>query len=498
MQRPVPLTRDLVLVGGGHAHALVLRRWGMSPLPGARLTLINPAPTAPYTGMLPGYVAGHYGRDAVEIDLVRLARFAGARLILGIASGIDRDARLVHVGGWAPLRYDTVSLDVGVSSDLPGIPGFQSHAACAKPMGPFAERWSRYCADVQRGKADPHVAVIGAGVAGVELALAIHHRLSAFGGPRVTLIEAGQALAGLAGNTRAILFERLRRADIRLIEGEGAAEVTADGVVTTAGRCVRAAFTVGAAGAKPFPWLADLGLAHEGGFLTVDATLRSVTDGRVYASGDCAHLGFAPRPKAGVFAVRAAPTLYTNLRAELAGGPRRAFQPQRNYLKLISLGCQEALADRSGMSVAGAWVWRWKDRIDRAFMDKLGKVPPMRRPPLPTPRAKGVSAAAGAQPPCAACGGKVGPGGLAAALAQLPPTTREDVLSRPGDDAAILRTGGATQVITTDHLRTFTEDPVVLARIATLHALGDIWAMGATPQAATATVILPHMVPDMA
>ena len=83
----LPATRDLVLIGGGHAHALVLRMWGMDPLPGARLTLISPEPVAPYTGMLPGHVAGHYRRDEMMIDLVRLARHAGARLILGARHG---------------------------------------------------------------------------------------------------------------------------------------------------------------------------------------------------------------------------------------------------------------------------------------------------------------------------------------------------------------------------------------------------------------------------
>ena len=87
----LPLTRDLVLIGGGHSHALVLRMWGMNPLPGARLTVINPGPTAPYSGMLPGFVAGHYDRDALDIDLVQLARFAGARVILGDALALDGD-----------------------------------------------------------------------------------------------------------------------------------------------------------------------------------------------------------------------------------------------------------------------------------------------------------------------------------------------------------------------------------------------------------------------
>ena len=125
MQAALPLTRDLVLVGGGHTHALVLRKWGMAPLPGARVTLINPGPSAPYTGMLPGFIAGHYQRDDLDIDLVRLARFAGARLVLEPAIGIDRHARQVLFKNRPPISFDVLSIDVGITSDLKVIPGFK-------------------------------------------------------------------------------------------------------------------------------------------------------------------------------------------------------------------------------------------------------------------------------------------------------------------------------------------------------------------------------------
>ena len=159
---PLPLTRDLVLVGGGHAHALVLRRWAMAPLPGARVTLINPGPTAAYSGMLPGFVAGHYPRAALEIDLVRLAQAAGARLILGPVEGIDLAARKLHVPGRGPVEFDIASINVGVSSAMPELPGFGEHGVPAKPLEALAERWDRFRA----GRGPARVAVIGGGVAG--------------------------------------------------------------------------------------------------------------------------------------------------------------------------------------------------------------------------------------------------------------------------------------------------------------------------------------------
>lgn len=126
MRSELPPSRDLVLIGGGHTHALVLRRWGMEKLAGARVTLVNPSAEAPYTGMLPGYVAGHYQRAGLDIDLIGLARFAGANLVLDKATGIDREARLVFLEGSAPVRYDVASIDVGATSALPEVSGFEA------------------------------------------------------------------------------------------------------------------------------------------------------------------------------------------------------------------------------------------------------------------------------------------------------------------------------------------------------------------------------------
>jgi selenide,water dikinase len=495
MQMPLPITRDLVLVGGGHAHALVLRRWGMRPLPGVRLTVINPGPDAPYTGMLPGHVAGHYARADLEIDLVRLARFAGARLIDGRAEGIDRAAARVHVPGRPPVPYDVASIDIGISSGLPGLPGFAEHGVAAKPLGAFVAAWETFLDAVEAGRKPPEIAVIGAGVGGVELAFAMAFRLRAAGhAPRVALVDAGRALGGIGGAAAQVLRNRLTQEGIRLVEAAEPARVTAEALDLSDGRAVPAAFVVAAAGARPQSWLAETGLPLKDGFIRVDASLRSVGDPAIYAAGDCAHLDHAPRPKAGVFAVRAAPVLWWNLRADLSGSQRRAFHPQRDYLKLVSMGAKEAVADRSGLALSGGWVWRMKDRIDRAFIDRLRNLPRMDPPRAPADVARGVrEELAGGKPICGGCGAKLGGAALAGVLGTLPAPARKDILSRPGDDAAVIAFGPARQVVTTDHLRAFTEDPWTLARIAAVHAMGDVWAMGAEPQAALATVILPRM-----
>lgn len=490
-----PQIKDLVLVGGGHAHALVLRMWGMDPLPGARLTVINPDPVAPYTGMLPGLIAGHYRREDMMLDLVRLCRFAGARLILDRATGIDREARLIRLEGRAPLPYDLASVDVGITSDLPDLPG-AAHAVAAKPLAAYAAAWEAFLA---RDLAFPRVAILGAGLGGVELALASAHRLTASGAkPQVTLIDrATGLLPGLGALARRKVLARLAADRIVVRAGVAVAEIGPQSVTLVAGEEIGSDFTLTVTGARPQGWLAETGLEVDRGFLVTDERLRT-SDPAIFAAGDCATIRGVSRPKAGVFAVRAAPVLHANLRAALAGQPLRPFRPQADYLKLVALGAQEAVADKWGLSLAGARLWRLKDRIDRQFMDRLSDLPAMPRPVAPAPAVEGLAQHLARRPLCGGCGAKLGSGTLGAALADLPPPARPEVLSGPGDDAAVLALpGGGVQVMTTDHLRAFTPDARLMARLSALHALGDVWAMGAAPQVALAQVVLPPLGPAL-
>ncbi|WP_137111760.1 selenide, water dikinase SelD [Rhodobacter sp. SY28-1] len=486
-----PQIKDLVLIGGGHSHALVLRMWAMSPLPGTRLTLINPDPAAPYTGMLPGVIAGHYRREELMIDLVRLTRFAGARLILDRATGIDRDARLVHLAGRPPLPYDLAAIDIGITSDLPGAPA----TIAAKPLGPYAAAWETF---LTGRLPNPRITILGAGLGGVELALASSHRLQALGADaQVTLIDrADQFLPALSRNARTSLGRYLAQAGVTLRLGTAVTATDATSVTLASGETLPSDFTLTATGARPHPWLANTGLDHQDGFLLTDVTLRT-SDPLIFASGDCATMTDAPRPKAGVFAVRAAPVLLHNLRAALTGKPLKPFRPQSDYLKLIALGAQTALAEKWGLTATGPRLWRLKDRIDRRFMDRFGAYPQMPRPKAPTDATKGLAAHLNQRPLCGGCGAKLGPDVLSQALVTLPAPARLEVRSGPGDDAAILATPNGAQVLTTDHLRAFSHDPRLMARIAALHAMGDVWAMGAEPQVALAQITLPPLGPDL-
>lgn len=496
MRASAPITRDLLLIGGGHAHALLLKMWGMTPLPGVRLTLVNPDPTAPYTGMLPGFVAGHYEQDEVEIDLVKLARFAGARLILGHVEGLDLKAGRARITGRPDIAFDIASLDIGIASGQPLTVEGDTALWPAKPMSRFAQAWGAHIDGVKAGTHPATAAVIGGGVGGVELAMAMHHRLTPLSpSAQVTVIEAADQILPLAPpSLRRALARKLKDLNIDLRTGAKVDRVEGHCAHLANGQTVQAAFFASVAGALPAPWLEQTGLSLKDGFVRVDQTLRSISHDTLFAVGDCAYMDFSPRPKAGVFAVRQAPILFANLQAALSGGRLRTFHPQGDYLKLVSLGAKAAVAEKWGVSLSLPGLWVWKDQIDQRFLDRLSPPStPMERQTSSGPVALGVMALEQAEPLCGGCGSKVGPDVLNAALCDLEPPRRADIVRGRGDDAAVLSMGTEQQVLSCDHFRAFTLDPYILAQITANHALGDIWAMGADPQAALASLILPAM-----
>lgn len=382
-----PSSKHLVLVGGGHAHALLLRQWGLKPPKGIRCTLINPSSVVPYTGMLPGYIAGHYARAELDIDLVRLARFAGAQIVLASAVGLNRTAKLVHLDNDARIRYDIISLDVGATAELSAIEGFADYAHSVKPLGPFADAWRSFIARTRLDFQNANCVVIGAGVAGVELALAMMLRMRQEGLSRasITLIEAGGSiLSGSSAGVRRYLLKACDHFGVERLTGVQVSRVSEDAVHLSNGQSLPANFVVSAAGARAYSWIATTGLALTNGFIDVGPDLRAINDPGLFAVGDCAHLTHAPRPKAGVFAVRQAPVLLHNIKAAFDGRPLKAYHPQSDYLKLVSAGRKSAVGHKHWVTLSGSLLWSLKNRIDKKFMADLLDLPATRqdaRPP---------------------------------------------------------------------------------------------------------------------
>jgi selenide,water dikinase len=372
MISPAPVPTDIVLIGGGHAHVHVLTAFAKLCEPGVRLTLVTRDLETPYSGMLPGVIAGLYSVQDTHIDLVRLCAATGTRLVHAEANGIDRVNKRVEFAGRPPLAYDLLSIDVGITPALGAIEGAVEHAIAVKPIGSFLHKFNDLLSLCREPQGPRRIAVIGGGAGGVELLLSVRSRLLREV-PGATFMFALVTDGEVLGQHNARVRDAFRRVfatrSIVLHEDCKAHAVTLEGVVLTGGATIVADAVLIATDAAPPPWFEKAGLARDrGGFLAVGPTLQVLNDPDVFAAGDCAGLTASPRPKSGVFAVRAGPPLAENLRRRVRNEPLAPWQPQRQHLALISTGERYAVASRGWIKAEGAWLWTLKDWIDRRWM----------------------------------------------------------------------------------------------------------------------------------
>ena len=377
--------KKLVIIGGGHAHVEVLRRFGLRRLHGVEITVVSPGRHTPYSGMLPGLVAGHYTFEQCHIDLQSLAEYAGARLVTAHAQALDAARCVLTLRDGSVLDYDVASLNVGSVPLAQDVAGVAEHAIAVKPVADFLAAWDALIARVRAGEVRS-IAVVGGGAAGVEILLAIHYRFAQLH-PRAELAyclitDTAKLLPHHARGVRAVLERSLARKRITLHRALRVTRVEAQELfavdVRNDEQRVAADAVVWVTGAAPPAWLANSGLAlNDSNFININKYLQSSNHAEVFAAGDCATVNGAVYPKSGVYAVRQGPVLAENLRHALNGGGEAllAYTPQQRALALISSGERHAIASWGPISFRGNWVWRWKDDIDQAFMAKYRNLP---------------------------------------------------------------------------------------------------------------------------
>ena len=352
----------------------MLARWPCGL--GADVTLVSPSPEVFYSGMLPGFVAGHYPLLRCVIELDPLLKRSRADFVLGSATAVDTARRVVTIAGpdgEREMGYDVLSIDTGASMEPEQmdllIPGSKLHALFVRPIESFAAGWLQLCATA--AERVMRIAVVGAGAGGVELALAIRHRLPTC---ELTLFSGGREPA--PHHSRRVqqrVGQALERSGVTLVR-RSCITISPEALLLDDGSLHECDTVIMANGARPPAWLDASALAlDERGFIAVDENLRSVSDPNVFAAGDVAGRADRPRPKSGVQAVRQAPVLADNLLAALATTGRRLtrYDAPSRTLNLISCGNQYAIASWGGTSFEGRWVWRWKDRIDRKYVGRF-------------------------------------------------------------------------------------------------------------------------------
>lgn len=478
-----PPVRDLVLVGGGHAHIQVLRRFGMQPAPGIRLSLISPQVDTPYSGMLPGCVAGTYTAEDIHINLVRLCQFAGARYLHATVNGLDLENRRVSMVGRPDLRFDLLSINCGAT------PAVAEQASAVKPISTFLPRWQSACERLQGGG---HLVLIGAGAGGVELALAARSALPET--VRITLVGP-DILPGRGAGARKVVERTFARRAIEWV-CDRVVKQAADEVHLASGQTLAADEVFWVTGVAAPEWIQQSGLqTDDAGFMSVNPHLQSVSHPEVFGAGDAVDLAGQSRPKSGVFAVREGPVLAANLRSALENEPLKRYRAQRKHLALLGLGDGRALAVRGSWAAQGRVWWQLKQWIDLRFMQKFNSLPQMSetRPSLPGNMATDLPKDLMR---CGGCGAKIAAVPLRRVLARLPRQDHPKVRLGIGDDAAEIVSSGS-QLLSVDGFRAMIDDPYLLGRIVTHHSLNDIFAMGATPTGALAMVTVPLMAERM-
>lgn len=355
-------------------------------MPDFDVTLVDPSPAPAYSGMVPGCVSKLYEPSETMIKLVPLAESVGVKYLrAAVVDLVDEDgssASEFKLSDGNTLSFDVASIDVGSGSRGAELAGAREHAIPTRPISSLVERIQASEAAMKAAGSSPSsVVVVGAGPAGIELALAIRARWDlAFPGAafNVTLLETGPTLLpGESQECREVLLGALSKRNVTVRRNSRVASVAEGKVILENNETISSSHTLWATGAEPLPiasTLASRGIATDDrGWILVNRFLQSVSHPNIFAAGDCSTISDpairACPPKAGVYAVRSGPVLVRNLLKFLNGEELEPYRPQDDFLKLFSLGDGTAIGFRFGLAFEGAWCWALKDYIDRSFMN---------------------------------------------------------------------------------------------------------------------------------
>jgi selenide, water dikinase len=387
----IEMMKNLVLIGGGHSHAIALRCWGINPIPDVRLILISDTSQAPYSGMLPGHLGGIYSFDECHINLKRLAKLANAELILDRAIELDLSNKRVLCDRHTPIDFDYLSIDIGSTPATNNIPGVKEYAIAAKPIPHFLSAWKHFIQSIERDNRSRSIGIVGGGAGGVELALTLQVQLQKIlVKTEIHLFHRQQELMNGYPPMVRKKFEQLaidRGIHLHLNESVIKIEACAPSnenrqvVKCQSGlniSCDRIIWVTQAAAAT---WIQASGLATDDrGFILIDEYLRSISHADIFATGDIATQIDKPCPKAGVFAVRQGGILADNIHNAIANKPLKSFHPQQKYLSLIGIGNSQAVAIWGNLYLGKSRLfWIWKDWIDRRFMAQFNIYPQTKR-----------------------------------------------------------------------------------------------------------------------
>lgn len=361
--------KRLLLAGGGQAHVFVLRALARQRPAEVEVVLVTPSDQLIYTGMLPGWIAGHYQLADLTIPLMPLLHAANVRLVSARITAIDLEQRVARIDSGEAIDFDLLSIASGPAPNVDAISGAREYTLSLRPLTRFIANWEQIFSRAQGSREPFRLTIIGAGAGGIEIALATKYRLPDV---RLQLVTGDVAiLPGHGANVRALAHAALKHCGVQIVEAT-AERVESHTVVLDNGKLLASDQTLLMTGAAAESWPRDAGFAtDESGFIAINDKLQSTSHDFVFAAGDAATMLHARRPKSGVYAVRAGPKLAANLLAAITGAPLQPYRPQRRALYLLATGAKHAIASWGPLAFEGDWVWHWKNRLDRDYIAKF-------------------------------------------------------------------------------------------------------------------------------
>ena len=476
----------------------------MNPLPGVRLTLVSSAIQTPYSGMLPGLIAGHYSFDDIHVDLLKLCAWAGVRFIEATVIGLDLASKQIQFSQRPNIEFDVLSLDTGSTPDL-SVPGSSQFVTPVKPVHNFYARWQLLLNRLHQPSTQSlSIGVVGSGAGGFELVTAMRHALPDSKATCYWFLRASSPIQGRPDKVGQLALAAAKRIGIEVITDFDVERVKAGQLVAVDGREFEMDEILWCTAAVGPSWPKAAGMSiDKRGFVATSETLQSVSHPFVFATGDIGTQLHTPSAKAGVFAVRQAPYLFVNLRAYLLGEKLKPYAPQKDFLSLMATGGKSAVASRGSVAFEARWVWHWKDHIDQKFMKQFTQLPAMSMNPalavLPDALRDAEERDSGSSIRCRGCGAKVGSDVLDTVIDSLQLFDRDDVITdlSAAGDAAVLRLPDVDLVQSVDQINAIVDDQYLLGKIATLHALSDVVTLDAVPQSAQVIVTLPEAAPSI-
>ena len=366
------MKKNLILIGGGHAHMTALENISRFVEKGYKVTVIGPSFYHYYSGMGPGMLGGTYTPSDIRFATRDVVCKQGGLFVKDYVTRIDPAAKTVQTAGGQSLAYDVLSVNAGSYVSMQDVPENAENIYPVKPIEKLMEAAEKLKILFKRKKAV--VTIVGGGPSSAEVAGNIWQlaKQTKQNMPEIKILAGSRFMARFPESVRCRVSSILKKRGIRIFENGYVEKVTAESVLMASGESLSTDFTFLASGVKPSKIFEASGLpvGPDKGML-VNRYLQSVKYPDIFGGGDCISFKDRPLDKVGVYAVRQNPVLLNNLFAQLEGTPLQGFNPGPEYLLIFNLGANHGVLKKRGIVFSGKTAFWIKDYIDTKFMKKF-------------------------------------------------------------------------------------------------------------------------------